>query len=127
MTNPDAGEGRIESLSAVTLSVSDMRQAVEFYEAIGFERLYGGPEADFTSYRAGQGFLNLQLVAGAPKPSGWGRVIFWVDDVDAMFERVQAAGFPASTEPSDAPWGERYFHLCDPEGHELSFAKPLYL
>jgi uncharacterized glyoxalase superfamily protein PhnB len=25
--------------------------------------------------------------------------------------------------PTDAPWGERYFHLRDPDGHELSFAK----
>ena len=22
-------------------------------------------------------------------------------------------------------WGERYFHIADPDGHELSFAKPL--
>jgi uncharacterized glyoxalase superfamily protein PhnB len=29
------------------------------------------------------------------------------------------------TEPADAPWGERYFHVRDPDGHELSFARPL--
>jgi hypothetical protein len=22
-------------------------------------------------------------------------------------------------------WGERYFHLTDPDGHALSFARPL--
>jgi uncharacterized glyoxalase superfamily protein PhnB len=27
--------------------------------------------------------------------------------------------------PSDAPWGERYFHVRDPAGHELSFARLL--
>ena len=27
--------------------------------------------------------------------------------------------------PRDAPWNERYFHLTDPDGHELSFARPL--
>ena len=27
--------------------------------------------------------------------------------------------------PRDAEWGERYFHIADPDGHELSFAKPL--
>ena len=27
--------------------------------------------------------------------------------------------------PRNASWGERYFHLQDPDGHELSFAKPL--
>ncbi|MEE9270499.1 MAG: VOC family protein, partial [Candidatus Krumholzibacteria bacterium] len=24
-----------------------------------------------------------------------------------------------------AEWGERYFHITDPDGHELSFARPL--
>src|SRR5260370_34379779 len=27
--------------------------------------------------------------------------------------------------PRDAAWGERYFHMPDPDGHELSFARPL--
>jgi len=27
--------------------------------------------------------------------------------------------------PRDASWGERYFHMPDPDGHELSFARPL--
>jgi uncharacterized glyoxalase superfamily protein PhnB len=27
--------------------------------------------------------------------------------------------------PHDATWGERYFHVSDPDGHELSFATPL--
>ena len=35
---------------------------------------------------------------------------------------LTAAPAPA---PTDAPWGERYFHLRDPDGHELSFAKLL--
>jgi hypothetical protein len=25
--------------------------------------------------------------------------------------------------PQDAPWGERFFHVTDPDGHELSFAE----
>ena len=28
-------------------------------------------------------------------------------------------------EPKDAPWGERFFHVTGPDGHELSFAQPL--
>jgi hypothetical protein len=27
--------------------------------------------------------------------------------------------------PRDAAWGERYFHMPDPDGHELSFARPI--
>ena len=28
-------------------------------------------------------------------------------------------------EPVDAKWGERYFHVLDPDGYRLSFATPL--
>ena len=116
----------LESISAVTLLTIDMGQAVAFYLALGFHLLYGGDEAPFTSFRVGDGFLNLQLDAtGAPEPPVWGRIVLWVDDVDAMYERAVTAGFHPDTSPADAPWGERYFHIHDPSGHELSFARPL--
>ncbi len=116
----------VERISAVTLHIAAMARSVAFYEALGFNRLYGGPEAAFTSFRAGGGFLNLQLDAASPSPHVvWGRVIFWVGDVDAMYERALAAGLRTETAPADAPWGERYFHIRDPDGHELSFARPL--
>ena len=117
--------GPIEHLSAVTLVTADMARAVAFYEAVGFARLYGGPDGEFTSYRVGDGFLNLQLDRDAGPQPVWGRVILWVDDVDAQHGRVVAAGYTPESEPADAPWGERYFHVRDPDGHELSFAKPL--
>ena len=53
------------------------------------------------------------------------RVIFHVDDVDALYAVVLAGGFAPEAPPRDASWGERYFHLTDPDGHALSFAKPL--
>jgi catechol 2,3-dioxygenase-like lactoylglutathione lyase family enzyme len=116
----------VESISAVTLVTRDMGEAVAFYRALGFPLLYGGDEAPFTSLRVGGGYLNLQLdVEGAPGKAVWGRVVFWVDDVDAMYERAVTAGFHPDTAPADASWGERYFHIHDPSGHELSFARPL--
>ena len=115
----------IESISAVTLAVTDMGRSVRFYEALGFERLYGGEEAAFTSYRVGGGYLNLGARSDLPDVRGWGRPIFHVADVDAMHDRAIEAGLQPEFEPRDAPWGERYFHLRDPDGHELSFARPL--
>jgi catechol 2,3-dioxygenase-like lactoylglutathione lyase family enzyme len=116
----------IERLSAVTLLTADMARAVSFYERLGFELLYGGGSAPFTSFRVGRGFLNLQVdPSWSPKGAIWGRVIFWVDDVDGVFALAQANGFETMTSPADADWGERYFHLRDPDGHELSFAHPL--
>jgi hypothetical protein len=28
-------------------------------------------------------------------------------------------------EPRDASWGERYFHIREPDGYQLSFAMPI--
>ena len=42
-----------------------------------------------------------------------------------QFYRALAAGYQPATVPRDAEWGERFFHLVDPDGHELSFARPL--
>lgn len=112
----------IQSLSAVTFAVADMARACGFYDALGFERLYGGPDSDFTSYAAGPNYLNIFV--GAPK-AGWGRAIFYVADVDAFHQHCKEAGLTPDFAPSDAPWDERYFHITDPDGNELSFAKPL--
>ena len=115
---------KVTSLSAVTLAVTDMARSVAFYEALGFERLYGGPESGFTSYRVGDSYLNLQLAESVPDTI-WGRAIWYVDDVDAFYANAVTSGLQPSFEPRDAPWRERYFHIVDPDGHENSFAKPL--
>jgi hypothetical protein len=71
---------------------------------------------------AGSGYLNLIAQPVEKQWCWWGRVIFHVRDVDAY----GPAFWPrAAGNPRDAPWGERYFHLTDPDGHELSFAMPL--
>jgi catechol 2,3-dioxygenase-like lactoylglutathione lyase family enzyme len=115
----------IEKISAVTLATADMPCAFQFYSGLGFELRYGGPEASFTSFVVGEGYLNLELVPGYQRSTLWGRAIFYVSDVDAVYERVLALGLTPMMQPSDASWGERYFHLRDPDGHELSFARLL--
>jgi catechol 2,3-dioxygenase-like lactoylglutathione lyase family enzyme len=115
----------IEAISAVTIATHDMRRAVRFYRALGFEIAHGGEAAAFTSFCAGGGYLNLIAEPDDTRWSWWGRIIFHVADVDALYDRALAAGFEPSTVPRDAEWGERYFHVTDPDGHELSFARPL--
>ena len=115
----------IESVSAITLATHDMARAVAFYQALGFQLKSGGADAMFTSFHAGSGYLNLTVVAADRRLSWWGRAIFYVADVDAMHARAVAAGLSPAFAPRDAAWGERYFHIVDPDGHELSFARPL--
>ena len=115
----------VQSISAVTLAVVDMARAVDFYrDGVGMELLYGGDTASFTSFAVGVGYLNLILVVEGGW-SWWGRIVFHVDDVDVLYNHLVDAGLTPSTFPQDAPWRERYFHITDPDGHELSFAKPL--
>ena len=116
---------RVERVSAVTLKVSDMRLSVRFYgDVLGLRVLYGGEEASFSSLCTDGGehtILNLELGSAV---KGWGRVIFYVDDVDACWAFLKGKGFEPE-KPRDAAWGERYFHMPDLDGHELSFARPL--
>ena len=111
-------------INAITFVVTDMDRSVRFYTGLGFEIAYGGSDAPFTSLKIGANFVNLQHTGDAPG-TGWGRVIFHVASPDEVYATAREAGYSPSTEPADAPWGERYFHILDPDGHELSFARPL--
>ena len=115
---------KVEKISAVTLRVENMRASVRFYrDVLGLEITYGGEEANFSSLRTKDGkdpILNLEQ--GKPATE-WGRLIFHVVDVDASWTYLKGRGFDPER-PRDASWGERYFHMPDPDGHELSFARP---
>ena len=115
----------IEGISAITLATHDMRRAVRFYRVLGFAVLYGGEDEDFTSFKAGSNFVNLIAQPAGRQWSWWGRVIFYHSDVDGLYARLAAAGYRIEGAPRDAEWGERFFHITDPDGHELSFAWPL--
>jgi catechol 2,3-dioxygenase-like lactoylglutathione lyase family enzyme len=115
----------IESISAVTLATHNMSRAVRFYRTLGFEIAHGGGDSAFTSFRAGPGYLNLIAESADKNWSWWGRVIFHHSDVDGLYATAVAAGYRPDAAPRDAEWGERFFHITDPDGHELSFAWPL--
>ncbi len=115
----------IEKISAVTLRVANMSESVRFYrDVLGMELLYGGENAGFSSLLAKDvqsAILNLEQGAAGTR---WGRLVFHVTDVDALWNHLKDRGFEPEI-PRNAAWGERYFHMPDPDGHELSFARPL--
>lgn len=117
---------KIEKISAITLKVANMEVSVRFYgDVLGMKLVYGGKDAFFSSLRAAADaelpILNLEQ--GRPITE-WGRMIFYVADVDEFWKYLKDRGFDPQR-PQDASWGERYFHMHDPDGHELSFARPL--
>ncbi len=117
----------VESINAITLVTAEMAESVAFYGVLGAEVVFGGPQNSFTTLRLDDSqFLNLQLDPTWTKPDRvWGRFILWVDDVDVVYDAFIAAGYSPSMAPSDAVWGERYFHILDPAGHEVSIARRL--
>ena len=123
---------KVTKISAITLSVSDMKKSVEFYSKIpNFKIVYGGTDSQFTSFMiedAAKSYLNLRLNKTNSTDSS--RIIFYVDDVDDLFdymkndETVSELG-KLESNPQDATWGERFFHALDPDGYKLSFATPI--
>ena len=112
----------IDHISAVTLAVRDMAGSVAFYQALGLDVSYGGPDAPFTTMRAGEAVaLNLRRAPVDPRARGT-RVILRVRGVDALREDIVGRGLTPTT-ARDAEWGERYFEIVDPDGVVISFAE----
>lgn len=133
---------RVSKISAVTLIIKNMKRSCNFYSQIpGFKLVYGGSSTDsFTTYQIGECtptiYLNLELSIAANSNHNehsrrhFGRIIFHTEDVDKLYLYLRSNKGISNTisfenEPMDAPWGERYFHIREPDGYQLSFAKPI--
>jgi catechol 2,3-dioxygenase-like lactoylglutathione lyase family enzyme len=134
----------IIKISAVTLRISNMKRSCKFYSQIpGFKLVYGGSANDsFSTFQIGSiqhsVYLNLELINNADLRNpdndkdrrNFGRIIFHVDDVDKIYlffrnSKEISKNISFEQPPKNAPWGERYFHIREPDGYELSFAKPI--
>ena len=122
----------MSKISAVTLLVSDMKRSVEFYSKIpNFKVVYGGSDSQFTSFLiddTAKSYLNLKL--NETHSTDFGRIIFYTDDVDELFAYMQNDKIVSGlgrfeSKPQDATWGERFFHMLDPDGYKMSFATPI--
>jgi catechol 2,3-dioxygenase-like lactoylglutathione lyase family enzyme len=84
----------VQKISAVTFRVVSMGESVRFYrDVLGMEIIYGGEGEFFSSLRAKDApypILNLEL--GEPV-TRWGRLIFYVADVDAFWAYLRGKGF----------------------------------
>jgi catechol 2,3-dioxygenase-like lactoylglutathione lyase family enzyme len=115
----------LEKISAITFRVLNMKASVQFYrDVLGMELLYGGEQASFSSLRTNDSESAILNLEQGDTVQRWGRLIFHVTDVDAFWTHLKESGLHPEI-PRNASWGERYFHMLDPDGHELSFAQLL--
>lgn len=127
-----------------------MEKSCSLYSKIpGFRVTYGGKPSDsFTTFEIGEGskatYLNLERIEEDERSSDFkipdigrargsedfGRVIFHTENVDKLFSYMRQDEYISKSivfenEPANAPWGERFFHIREPNGYQLSFAQPL--
>ncbi len=132
--NKDYSAAEVSRISAVTLLIKNMERSCSFYSQIpGFRLVYGGSSKDtFSTFEMGTEIskmcLNLEL--NAITNLDFGRIIFHTEDVDKLYSYMKSNHnilniISFENEPTDAPWGERYFHIREPDGYQLSFATPI--
>jgi len=113
----------------------DGEAAIEFLgSAFGFREVErttggaGGLHAELEVSPGGGRIYLGQPPAGFENPAKVGRtslLYILVEDVDAHYERAQAAGAAIVEEPNDLPHGHRRYGCSDPQGHEWFFAQVL--
>ena len=123
---------KVKRISAVTIFTKDMEDSFSFYSHIpGFKLTFGGSNSKFTTFRVSsipEMYLNLEYSKN--RGCDFGRIIFYTDDVDGLYKFLKDDVIASKlgkfeTKPADASWGERFFHMRDPDGYQIAFAKPL--
>jgi uncharacterized glyoxalase superfamily protein PhnB len=115
-------------IAAVAVSATDLARAVAFYELLGFGFPPLGSE---TQHIEAEGAVRLMIDDAAfltelhgerPAPGNTAGFAVLFDDpaeVDTVATRVAEAGQTVVTPPYDAPWGQRYATVADPDGYRV--------
>jgi lactoylglutathione lyase len=102
----------------VHLPVADLQRSITFYrDVLGFQP--GFQNEDMASFAEGV-VLDLSSVT-AP---GNVTVALDVNDVDAIFDGIKAAGADVEEPPTDQSWGVRNMYVRDPDGYVIEFGQP---
>lgn len=125
----------VESV-VVEIVARDMGRSLEFYRLLGLA--VPEPEGPHVEVVLPGGntlaFDSEEVIAGMhpgwSPPDGAGRVAIAFGlatpaAVDALFERMTAAGHSGPLAPFDAPWGQRYATVVDPDGTSVDLFAPL--
>lgn len=115
-----AGEGYAQGV--VEIVCPDLERSIAFYRSLGFELLRRTGGFAVVHWRGQRLFLAED--PDAPTTPRWTNLRIMVDDVDALWKRVQELGIPPAHAIGDRFYGLRDFKLSDPSGFEIRFAQP---
>jgi catechol 2,3-dioxygenase-like lactoylglutathione lyase family enzyme len=116
------------TFNAISLAVADMATSLAFYRRLGLDFPAGAEQQPHAEAVVAGGIrlmwdthASIQTFAPdhQPGPPGAGWAFLCADpaEVDSVHAELVAAGHPSAMEPWDAPWGQRYAQVRDPDGN----------
>jgi uncharacterized protein len=120
-----------QRISLITLGVADLRRAMDFYAAMGWEG--SSPDGEVAFFQAGGMVLALWDRAKLAEdsvvtdPGGWGGVTLAHNvrspaEVDAVIAQVEPAGGAVGRPGAETSWGGYSGVFLDPDGHPWEVA-----
>ncbi|WP_437072913.1 VOC family protein [Streptomyces sp. enrichment culture] len=124
-------------LDAIGLVVTDMAASLAFYRRLGLAFPEGAEQQPHVEAELTGGIRLLLDTEDTVRsfhphwraPSGSGRTSLALlcdgpEEVDAVYEDLVAAGHHGELKPWDAPWGQRYAVVHDPDGNAVDLFAP---
>ena len=128
-------ESPIAGFDNVGIAVTDLTRSLEFWTALGFERVSEDDGEPAALVRAGSAVLWIFETRSAASiqrrdsefyenPPGLDHIALAVDDVDAAYRTLSDRGVRFESGPEDR-WGYRVAALRDPDGTQVFLLKPI--
>ncbi len=108
-------------LNHVTITVSDIERAVEFYRRLGLRQIVANYPT-YARFVSPQGDTTLSLHGvgtGTTLPPPATSIHFECDDVDATVAELKQKGLSFDMDPTDQPYLWREAILRDPDGNPI--------
>lgn len=126
----------IVSLDAIGIVSKNTALSAQFYALLGVDLSEkGGPDHFEGSTPSGVRVMldSVSLVKKInptwKEPTGTAMTLCFLQAspkaVDALFDKILAAGFKSAKAPWDAFWGQRYSSVLDPDGNQIDIFAPL--
>ncbi|HZB19816.1 MAG TPA: VOC family protein [Blastococcus sp.] len=123
------------TIYAVAVSATDLPRARAFYELLGFRFPETGADDPHLEAEDDSGVrlmidsasLLTDLYGEPPRPgtvAGFAMRVSAPAAVDETVDRIRSAGHAVVKEPYDAPWGQRYATVADPDGYRVDVFSP---
>ncbi|MFJ4713921.1 VOC family protein [Streptomyces sp. NPDC088785] len=111
-------------MDAIGVATSDLPASLAFYRLLGLAFPDGAEEQPHVETELAGGIRLMFDPVEDAADQGRGRIAlaFHCGDaagVDTAYERVTAAGHRGESKPFDAPWGQRYAVVLDPDGNQI--------